>query len=294
MFFTILAILAPVFIVVGIGYIWTRKFGGFESAFVSKLVMNVFAPALIIHALTTTDIALPKILSAGGIMILCMAIAGVLGFLLLRFLKQSLRVYLPALMFPNLGNIGSPICFFAFGAEGLTYGITLMTAMGLCIWTFGLWITSGEISPKKALTTPPLLAAVSSLTYVGLGLEVPEWGARTLELMAGTTFPLMLMLLGASLATMKMTNVRMSLGFSVFRIFGGFAIGLGVTELLQVEGVLRGVIILQASMPPAVFNVLFAQMYNRRPEEVAGVIFMSTLLATITLPFIVAFVLATS
>ena len=51
-------------------------------------------------------------------------------------------------------------------------------------------------------------------------------------------------------------------------------------------------IILQSGMPSAVFNFLFAQINDRRPHEVAGVVVASTLIAALTLPLLVAFVLS--
>jgi predicted permease len=41
-------------------------------------------------------------------------------------------------------------------------------------------------------------------------------------------------------------------------------------------------------MPAAVFNYLIAQRYEQRPEEVASVVMVSTLLAFGTLPLILA------
>ena len=65
-----------------------------------------------------------------------------------------------------------------------------------------------------------------------------------------------------------------------------------VAELFRLEGVDRGVLILQSSMPVAVFNYLLALRYQREPGEVAGMVVLSTLLAFALLPFIVGFVLA--
>jgi predicted permease len=54
----------------------------------------------------------------------------------------------------------------------------------------------------------------------------------------------------------------------------------------------RGVLLIQASMPVAVFNYLFAQYYGRRPEDVAAMVIISTLLSFGTLPFLIYYVLA--
>ena len=52
----------------------------------------------------------------------------------------------------------------------------------------------------------------------------------------------------------------------------GFGAGWLVAEILGVTGVLRGVLIIQATMPVAVFNYLLAVRYRKSPEEVAGAV----------------------
>ena len=44
-------------------------------------------------------------------------------------------------------------------------------------------------------------------------------------------------------------------------------------------------------MPAAAFNYLFAQRYRRAPEEVAGLVVISTALSFLTLPMLLWFVL---
>jgi predicted permease len=60
---------------------------------------------------------------------------------------------------------------------------------------------------------------------------------------------------------------------------------------MGLEGVVRGVIIIQASMPIAVFNFLFAERYGRSPESVASAVVLSTLLAFVLLPFLLEWAL---
>ncbi len=45
-------------------------------------------------------------------------------------------------------------------------------------------------------------------------------------------------------------------------------------------------VIIQCAMPVAVFNYLFAQRFNRAPEEVAGLVVLSTLITFAALPLV--------
>ena len=134
-------------------------------------------------------------------------------------------------------------------------------------------------------------ATVIALILVTGDFALPAWLANSTRLLGDLTIPLMLLTLGVSLARLKVTEWKHSLAFSVVRVVGGFAIGLLVAEAFALEGVERGVLILQSSMPVAVFNYLLALRYQREPGEVAGMVLLSTVLAFMLLPFIVAYVL---
>jgi predicted permease len=46
--------------------------------------------------------------------------------------------------------------------------------------------------------------------------------------------------------------------------------------------------VLQCAMPVAVYNYLFAQMYNNDPEDVASLVIVSTVLSVATTPMVLA------
>ena len=53
----------------------------------------------------------------------------------------------------------------------------------------------------------------------------------------------------------------------------------------------RQVLILQGAMPAAVFNYLLAARYGRHPEQVAGIVLVSTGLSVATIPLLLAWLL---
>ena len=292
MFLVLVPTLAPVFITAGLGYAFTRWGPGVGTDAIAKLVTNIFAPSLIFSTFVSSKVDPGRILIAGVAIFSCILVAGGIAYLILRALKAPIRAYLPSAMFPNLGNMGGPICYFAFGNEGLAYAVAVFATGSIAMWTLGAWISSGTLSPKRALTTPPVVAALLGLLGVIVHLHLPKWLSSSLELLGQPTFPLMLLALGSSLATMRVNRLGLSLGLGVFRVVVGALIGYLISELLGLKGALRGVIILQSSMPSAVFNFLFARINDRRPEEVAGVVVASTLIAAAMLPILVTLVLA--
>jgi predicted permease len=115
--------------------------------------------------------------------------------------------------------------------------------------------------------------------------------SNTIATLGNLTIPLMLMSLGTSLASLKVVGLRRSVGFSVFRLAGGFGLSLVAVWLLDLDGAARGAVVIQSTMPSAVFNYLFAARYDNRPGEVAGIVFISTIFSFLALPLLMAFVL---
>jgi hypothetical protein len=82
-----------------------------------------------------------------------------------------------------------------------------------------------------------------------------------------------------------------TIGLALLRLGLGLAVGAGVAEAFGLEGVARGVLILDCTMPVAVLNYLLAERYQRSPADVANLVVVSTLLSLVTLPLILAWVL---
>ena len=52
---------------------------------------------------------------------------------------------------------------------------------------------------------------------------------------------------------------------------------------------MRAVVVLQSAMPVAVSNYMFALIHRRQPEDVAGIVLISTALTFFTLPALLLF-----
>lgn len=278
------AIIAPVFISAAIGYGWARRDMPFDNEFTTSLTSNVAFPCLIVAILANMEIA-PEAFSQ-------MALAGFLTVLatilvaaaLLKVGGYSQPVYLPSLVFGNTGNIGLPLCLFAFGQEGLALAIVFFTVFLLVQFTFGIWVASGHSSVGVLMRTPLLWAALIGIGLQLLDLRLPEWIDNTISLIGNLAIPLMLLTLGVSLAKLKVTSLGRSFGLSVGRLVIGLGVGLAVAAALGLEGTERGVLIVESTMPVAVLNYLFAARYNRSPEDVAGLVLVSTAISFVTLP----------
>lgn len=291
MFNELFAVIAPILICAGLGYGWARMGIAYPVEFVTRLVMNIGAPCLIIASFSKADIDVVKMAEIATASVVIMLIMLVLGVALIRLMRLSVTTFLPSLLFPNIGNMGLPLCLFAFGETGLALGLTIFLVVFALQMSVGIMLVAGRGNLVGLLKQPVLWATVCALVMVGTDLSLPVWLGNTTSILGGTTIPLMLITLGVSLAELKIAEWKHSLLFSLLRVLGGFGLAVLVAGWFDLQGVDRGVLILQSSMPVAVFNYLLALRFQREPGEVAGMVLMSTLLAFALLPFIVSFVL---
>ncbi len=291
MLYDIFAIISPVFICALIGYSWVKSGTAFETQFVSTLVMNIGAPCLIFSTFMDIELERSAFFSMAGAAFITMTIFGVVGYFILKLFDLNQRAFLPSQIFPNVGNMGLPLCLLAFGEEGLALGLTYFTVNIMFGFTVGIGISSGSLSIKELLRNPMFWTVIITVVLKFTGFESPAWLFNTTDLIGGLTIPLMLIALGVSLGRFKITSLKRSISLSVMRIGLGFLIGNLVAMAMGLDEAARGILIMQCSMPVAVFAYLFAIRYDRQPEEVAATVVISTVMSFALLPALLWFVL---
>jgi hypothetical protein len=187
--------------------------------------------------------------------------------------------------------MGLPVCLFAFGSEGLALGACFFATTAIAHFTVGQWLWSGRVSLTLIFRTPLAYAACAASWVLTAGLTVPDWVLETTRLLGSFTIPLMQFTLGVSLARFASGRLSRGLSLTALRLGMGLLVGVGLSMLLDLRGVMRGVFILDCAMPVAVFNYMLAERYQRDPVDVAGLVVLSTLVSLVSLPLILASVL---
>lgn len=285
------AVILPVLVIAGIGFAWAKLGRRFDSVFLTDIVTNIGTPCLVAHSLTTLKVAPETLAEMGGAALIAIAGFFILGLVTLRVMRLSLNSYLPALTFPNTGNMGLPLSLFAFGQEGLALAVAYFACTVTLQFTLGISISAGNLSLSRLVRTPTVYAVAISILVLLFDIPVPTWISNTIGVLGGLTIPMMLLTLGVSIATLKVHALGRNLLLSCVRMGGGFLIALAVTQFFDLSPTAAGVLIIQSSMPVAVFNFLFAQYYGRAHADVAAMVVISTALSFLTLPLLTLFVL---
>ena len=287
----ILSVVAPLFVCAGIGYVWGRLDRPFDAEMMTGLALHLGVPCLIFSTLTRLDVSIDAFVEMAGAYTLALACFLAIAIGLTRILGLDMRAFVPVLTFRNSGNLGLPICLFAFGEAGLSFGICAFVIASLSGLTLGRGIYAGATATETLLRNPLAYVILVSVVFMATGTKPPVWLSNTVEIVSGMAIPLMLISLGVAMSKLRVAGYRRALALSALELVIGLCVGLALAELFGMTGAARGVLVLQCSMPVAIHNYIFAQRYGRSPEVVAGMVLMSTLLAFGFIPFVLWIVL---
>jgi predicted permease len=296
MLFELWNVIAPVLVCIVIGFFWARSSTPYAAEFVSRAVMNIGAPCLVVSAISQADVSGQGFAQVAVAALLVFVGTGALAIVLIRYSGGDQRALLSAVVFPNNGNMGLPLCLFAFGEQGLALGLSFFLVQMTALMTAGVALMSraetGLVPMAKDLAKQPLIySIVIALWLLVSDTTLPLWIDTTVDLLAGFTIPLMLMTLGVSLSSLNTSGWWRSIGFSILRIGGGLVFAWAIISWLGITGIAKNVVLLQSIMPSAVLNYLLALKFDRDPNAVAGIVVASTIMALLAVPVLLAFLI---
>src|SRR5688572_13985795 len=196
----ILAAVVPVLLTVLIGYGIARLNRPFDPKTITFLVGTIGTPVLVFTNLAKSDIGADALAAMMAATVLAASSFLVLGAVVLKLAGLSLRTFLPSLSFPNNGNLGLPLALFAFGQDGLNYATAFFAIISVGNHTVGQSISAGRGHWRAVLRSPIIYAAFAGLFWAVVQWPLPVWADNTLSILSGLTIPLLLIMLGTSLA----------------------------------------------------------------------------------------------
>ncbi len=196
---------------------------------------------------------------------------------------------LPPYILPNTGNMGLPICLFAYGANGLGVAGAISSLIILFHFTLGVFLASKKFNLEVITKSPAFYSVIISIIFLYFEIPVPNFVVNTTMLLTYATIFLILMSLGIALTRLKVFSFYTSLIGSIARVIIGPIIGYLIILYFNLSGYAAGVLLIQCSMPSAVLNYLVGSMYSPKKvvDNIASMIVVSTLLSFITIPIIV-------
>lgn len=255
-----------------------------DTGSLGRLIVTVGTPALIFSTLTSPDLPPISVTATVLAALLMVCIAAVLGTVFLLLLRQPIRSFLPSLSLPNSGNVGLPVVLLAFGQEGLAIGVSVFFMIAILQYTLVPACMDDEINLKRIASEPLIYALIAVCLFRGFDIDPHPVLLQTTSILGGMVIPVMVILLGYSLADLEVSDIRLSVILAIARLSIGVLTGYLIILSLGLSGVQAGAMFLMASMPCAIVIYIFALRYNCAPRRIAGMTVASTFLTFVSLP----------
>ena len=289
LYLKLIDVIAPVFFVIGIGYYLGKKNPEINTNFITTFAGNVGTPAMIFYTITTTGVTLSVFTEYFIYALIIIGGFSIVGIIFLLLLKKDFISELPPLILPNTGNMGIPICLFAYGTAGLGVASAIASVIILLHFTLGVLLAKKSFSFEILIKNMPIYGIIVSVIFLYFEWDVPGYLENTTFLLTYATIFLVLMSLGIALSRLKVVSWTHASILGAVRVIIGPLIGFGLIKFLNLNGFAAGVLLIQSCMPSAVLTYLVGSMYSEKRvvDSVASVIVTSTVMSFFTIPIVV-------
>ena len=289
LYLKLIDVIVPVFFVIGIGYYLGKKNPEINTDFITTFAGNVGTPAMIFYTITTTGVTLSVFTEYFIYALIIIGGFSIVGILFLLLLKKDFISELPPLILPNTGNMGIPICLFAYGTAGLGVASAIASVVILLHFTIGVLLAKKSFSLEILIKNMPIYGIIVSVIFLYFEWDVPGYLENTTFLLTYATIFLVLMSLGIALSRLKVVSWTHASILGAVRVIVGPLIGFGLIKFFNLDGFAAGVLLIQSCMPSAVLTYLVGSMYSEKKvvDSVASVIVTSTIMSFLTIPVVV-------
>ena len=286
-------VLFPVFFIVGIGFLLGKKNPDFDTSFITTYAGNFGTPALVIFALTAGGVSFEVFKEIFFYALILLSAFGIIGLIFLVLMKKDYIRELPPFFLPNTGNMGIPICLFAYGELGMGIAAAISSLVVLLHFTLNIFLAKRAFDFQTIFKSPAFYAIIVTVLFLYFEQPVPQFVMNTVMLLAYGMIVMILMSLGVALTQMKVFSFKDAVITSTGRVIIGPLIGLAVIKLFDLSGISAGVILIQSSMPSAILCYLVASMYSPKVivDNISSTIVVSTIMSLVTIPITLFFAL---
>jgi len=300
-------VMMTLFVIVIVGYVAGKLsyLGGDFDRQLSRLVINITCPALILSSAMTGELPDRQfILPLLAISVITYVVLTIVAFLLPRYLtrkKDDEGAIGFALMFGNVGFMGYPVVASIFGHEAVFYAAVLNVVNTFAVFTVGTMLITGKSGveqkrfEKKVLYSTPMLAAYLTMAIVALEIDnIPEAISQPLTMIGNITVPAALLIIGSSMSNLPIRAFLGNASVYVTALMRLAIIPLGMFYLCRALGFSPLVVNINTvviAMPVATYGTILCLKYEKDTTLMTEVTFITTLLSMLSIPILVMFFL---
>ncbi len=261
------------------------------TATVSNIVVKIILPFYLFSAILNSGSAVdPKgVLLTLGLSFGMFLLSGLVALVIVPLLRPPAGdrgVYLFETMCGNVTYIGIPVCAAVLGGNAAFYGSLLNIPYNLLCFSLGIWLLAGKL-PLKKILNPAFLSGVAAAILYLLRVPVPSVLLDGCAFIGQATSPCAMLVIGSVLGSVPFKEIFTewrAIPYVLIRLVGLGALMALLLSFIDVDPVLKGVVILMASMPAATNSTMLCTIYGGNRALSAKLIFLSTALSIVTIP----------
>ncbi len=303
-FWTILSATAPVFLILGVGFLFQRR-GWLSEAVevgVVRLALNLLVPCLILTTIPGNP-GLQRLSDAFwaigfgfGAIVVGFGVAALVATVA-RFKKgDGLRTFTICTGIQNYGYLPIPIIAELFSTDSGPMGLVFVHGVGveLAMWGIGLMILTRKAG-LRSMVNGPFIAVMLALllNYTGIYRYIPRPVDTAMSMLGQCAVPISVLMIGATIGRFFQKEVftdawRVGLSSVLVRMILLPALILLAVVFLPAPLALKQLMIIQAAMPAAVFPIILARMYGGSPPVAIQVVLATSLVSVVSSPILIS------
>lgn len=276
---------------------WKLIDGDFTSK-LTKLIMSVFLPAMIIHSMQLPyDVTMVGKIIQVIILSLVMYALSFCIALIAKYIfhvNHDLGIYQFAIVFSNAGFMGYPVLNAVLGKESIFYASIFNLPFNLLIMTLGVFLlTQGRSNHTisiQAFINPVIISIVIGLILFLLNVQLPALFNEPLKLLGDVTTPLSMLAIGSMLCGTSAFDFFFNKHLYMLAFIRLIVVPVCLFFLIRSsvhDHLLFAIPVIISAMPAASNTAILANEYEANGHLAAQAVFLTTLLSLITIPLIV-------
>lgn len=265
----------------------------------SGIVVNIANPALIVSSVldsSINDISNKKILLVTAISLVMYTALILIAWIVAMILpvkKEHKGMYQAMMVFSNVGFMGFPLLKSIYGNESLIYASIIVTFYNILIYTYGVYIMGKSESVGKFrvrnILNNGVIACLVMMFILLSKVHIPGMLTEIITYVSGMVVPASMMIIGASLATIKLKELfsdKWLIIFSIIRMILIPFIGYVIASQFIKDEMLLGIIVTMLAVPVGSLVAMLAQEYDRDVLLASKGIALTTILSVVTIPLV--------
>lgn len=266
-----------------------------------NMIVNVAMPCIILSSIFNVDMdegMFQMIAIVFGLSILINLLGIGMGAIFVHiFLPRSNRKRELALLsgLGNTGFIGIPLCAALIGPEGALFAAVFDAGIDVTVWTVGVAMLQKNrrlaFRTLKAMVNMPTMAVVVGLIVAYFNVKPPMVFIGLADQLAALAAPLAMFYIGMMIMALQRGKVRQSVNEVwvpiLVKLFLLPIVAIAMINFFEFKPEMTQTVLIQSMMPTMTMaSILFAK-YSADEQMGALTTIVSTLLALITIPFMI-------